>query len=384
MIRFYNAFFGVVFVVLASAHGQAQDTTRLSLLFLGDIMQHDSQIKDAYNITAKQYDYAPCFQFVKPYIQSADVAIGNLEVTLAGPPYKGYPQFSSPDQLALTLKDIGMDVLVTANNHSLDRGRKGLERTIMMLDSLEILHTGTFRDTVERMNDYPLVFEQNGFKLALLNYTYGTNGIRVTRPNVVNRIDTAVIRKDIIKAKESRPDAIIVFMHWGLEYQSLASKEQKRLAEFCFALGTKLVIGAHPHVLQPMEWRKEKDQLVVYSLGNFVSGQRDRYKNGGAMLRVDLMKTMRDSISATTIDSAGYILEWVYRTADAERNYYVLPVPAFEKDTTAFIKDEASRQLFKTFIDDSRKLFKKYNVTLEEITTQPIKQPEALKPEERE
>ncbi len=361
----------------------AQDTTRISLLFLGDLMQHDSQIKAAYDISSGQHDYRLCFQFVKPYLSSADLAIGNLEVTLAGPPYKGYPQFSAPDELALTLKDAGMDVLVTANNHCLDRGKKGLERTIMMLDSLDILHTGTFRDTVERMNDYPMLFEKNGFSFALLNYTYGTNGIPVTKPNVVNTIDTAVIRKDIIKAKQASPDAIIVFMHWGQEYQSLPSRQQKDITEFCFRLGAKLVIGAHPHVLQPMEWRKENDQLVVYSLGNFVSGQRDRYKDGGAMLRVNLMKIVQDSVSATRIDSAGYILEWVYRTADAKKNYYVLPIPSFEQDTTAFIKDEASRLAFKTFIEDSRKLFKKHNVNLEEIKHRPSPQAEAIKPEEQ-
>lgn len=360
----------------------AQDTTRISLLFLGDLMQHDSQIKSAYDLSVKQYDYSSCFELVKPYISSADLAIGNLEVTLAGPPYKGYPQFSAPDELARTLKDVGMDVLVTANNHCLDRGRKGLERTIMMLDSLDIIHTGTFRDTVERMNDYPMLFEKNGFRFALLNYTYGTNGIPVTKPNVVNTIDTAVIRKDLIKANLTSPDAIIVFMHWGEEYQSLPSKGQKALTEFCFRLGAKLVIGAHPHVLQPMEWRKESDQLIVYSLGNFVSGQRDRYKDGGAMLRVDLTKTVQDSVSTTRIDSAGYILEWVYRTADAKRDYYILPAPSFEQDTTAFIQDEASRLAFKTFIDDSRKLFKRNNVNLEEIKHQPSRQVEAIKPEE--
>lgn len=359
----------------------AQDTTRISLLFIGDVMQHDSQIKSAYNLSTRQYDYTSCFQFIKPYLASADLAIGNLEVTLAGPPYKGYPQFSAPDALALTLKDAGMDVLVTANNHCLDRGRKGLDRTIMMLDSLDIIHTGTFRDTVERMNDYPMLFEKNGFSFALLNYTYGTNGIPVTKPNVVNMIDTAVIRKDIMKAKEASPDAILVFMHWGQEYQSLPSTWQKDVTEFCFRLGVKLVIGAHPHVLQPMEWRKESDQLIVYSLGNFVSGQRDRYKNGGAMLQVELMKTKQDSVSTTRIDSAAYILEWVYRTTDAEKDYYILPVPSFEQDTAAFIKDEASRLAFKTFIEDSRKLLKKHNVNLGEITYQPPST-EAIKPEE--
>lgn len=374
--------FIMFFAACVITGAQAQDTTRISLLFIGDIMQHDSQIKAAYDLSAKRHDYSSCFQFVKPYLASADLTIGNLEVTLAGAPYKGYPQFSAPDELALTLKDAGMDVLVTANNHCIDRGKKGLERTVMMLDSLKILHTGTFADTVDRLNDYPLLFEKNGFKLALLNYTYGTNGIPVTKPNVVNMLDTAIMRKDILKAKQSSPDAIIVFTHWGNEYQSLPNKWQKVVTEFCFGLGVKLVIGAHPHVIQPMEWRKESDQLIAYSLGNFVSGQRDRYKNGGAMLQVELMKVVHDSVSTTRIDSAGYMLEWVYRTADARKNYYILPTPSFE-DSTGFIKDEASRLAFKTFIDDSRKLFKKHNVNLGEINRKPRQQVEAIKPEEQ-
>lgn len=368
--------FCLVFVILPSL-GYAQDTTRLSLLFLGDIMQHDSQIKAAYNTksTAYSYDYSPCFQFVKPYTESVDLAIGNLELTLAGPPYKGYPQFSAPDELAIALKEIGMDVLVTANNHSLDRGKKGVARTIEMLDSLKILHTGTFRDTVERMNDYPLIIVKNNFKLALLNYTYGTNGIPVTQPNVINLIDTTVIRKDIAKAKESNPDIIIVFTHWGSEYQSQPNEHQKKVTEFCFKKGVQLVIGSHPHVLQPMEWRKDQNQLVAYSLGNFVSGQRDRYKDGGAMLQISLTKILKDSVATTRIDSAGYILEWVYRTA-VQKVYHVLPVPTFENDTTGFIKDEASRLSFKTFIEDSRKLMRRNNLDLLEIKEQPAKKPE--------
>jgi poly-gamma-glutamate capsule biosynthesis protein CapA/YwtB (metallophosphatase superfamily) len=368
-----------MFVVTYSL--SAQDTTRISLLFIGDVMQHDSQIKAAYNTSANAYDYSSCFRFVKPYLASADLAIGNLEVTLAGSPYKGYPQFSAPDELALTLKDCGMDILVTANNHCLDRGKKGLERTITMLDSLDVMHTGTFRDTVERLNDYPLLVEKNGFRLALLNYTYGTNGIPVTKPNVVNSIDTTIIRNDINKAKELSPDAIIVFLHWGQEYQSLPNKWQRDIAGVCFTAGAKLVIGAHPHVLQPMEWRQERDQLIAYSLGNFVSGQRDRYKNGGAMLKVDLVKTGADSLSTTRIDSAGYILEWVYRTTDARKQYYVLPGPEFEQDTTGFIKDDASKLAFKLFMDDSRRLFRKHNVSLNEIKST-ANMGDALKPEE--
>ncbi len=349
---------------------RAQDTTRLSLLFLGDVMQHDSQIADALDKTTGVYDYKPCFQYVKPYIQAVDLAIGNLEVTLAGKPYKGYPQFSAPDELLLALKDLGLDVLVTANNHSVDRGRAGVDRTIVMLDSLDMPHTGTFRTQAEKDETYPLIVERQGFKLAILNYTYGTNGLPVKQPNVVNLIDTASIRKDLARAKELSPDAIIVFPHWGLEYQSLPSKDQRAVAELCFKYGARLVIGSHPHVIQPMEWHQTERQLVAWSLGNFVSGQRKRYTDGGAMIRIELEKvTFNDGSSITDIDTAGYILEWVYRTNDVSKDYYVLPVPEVEANPDLFIRDSDSREAFKTFVADSRSLLKKYNVAIGEFSS---------------
>ncbi len=359
----------------------AQDTTRISLLFAGDIMGHDSQIASAYEPAKKAYDYTSCFQFIKPYIESADVAIANLEVTLAGPPYKGYPQFSSPDNLAMTLKEIGFDALVTANNHSVDRGKRGIERTIVLLDSFNIPHTGTFVDTISKLNDSPLIIEKNGFKLALLNYTYGTNGIPIPKPTIVNLLDTAVMRQDIKKAKELKPDAIIVFTHWGAEYQSLPSKNQKDLAQFCFDLGVQLVIGAHPHVIQPMEWRKEANQFLAYSLGNFVSGQRKRYTDGGALAYLELQKVTYSPDSAvTTIDSAGYYLEWVYRSVDASKDYYILPVGKIESDSISFMKDPASKAASKVFIDDSRLLYKKHNKGVLEMTEMP--RAFSVKPEE--
>jgi poly-gamma-glutamate capsule biosynthesis protein CapA/YwtB (metallophosphatase superfamily) len=352
----------------------AQDTTRLSLLFAGDIMGHDSQIASAYDVATKTYDYTSCYQFVKPYLESVDIAIANLELTLAGAPYKGYPAFSSPDQLVLTLKDAGFDVLVTANNHSCDRGKRGIERTIEMLDSFNIPHTGTFTDQASRLNDYPLMLSKNGFKLALLNYTYGTNGITVPSPTIVNPIDTTQIAKDIAKAKRDSSDMIISFLHWGSEYQSQPNAYQKRVTQFLFDKGVSLVIGAHPHVLQPMEFDTVKQQVVVYSLGNFVSGQRDRFKNGGAMVRIELSKIRNDSLTTTAIDSVHYILQYVHR--DAKRDYLILPVPSFEKDTTGFIKDEISKVSFKTFVEDSRALLDKNNKNVVER-----KVVEAIKPE---
>ncbi len=352
----------LILILIATGSAVAQDTTRLSLLFVGDIMQHDSNIAAALDPISKKYDYSACFEYVAPILRSADLAIGNLELTLAGAPFKGYPQFSAPDALAVELKRVGFDVLVTANNHSLDRRRKGVERTIKVLDSLEIPHTGTFKDSLERESVYPLVVKKNGFQLSLLNYTYGTNGIPVTKPNIINLIDTVVIKIDLAKARTQQSDAIIVFMHWGAEYQSLPNQEQKRLAALCLREGAKLVIGAHPHVLQPMVWNQNEDQLIAYSLGNFVSGQRPRYRDGGAMLWIDLQKIKQDSISTTSIKNAEYELEWVKKSND---KFVMMPFRYFEGDTL-FVKEKTTRDAFALFAKDSRDLFNKHNIQIKE------------------
>lgn len=352
----------LILLLILARPASAQDTTRLSLLFVGDIMQHDSNIAAALDLISKKYDYSACFEYVAPILRSADLAIGNLELTLAGAPFKGYPQFSAPDALAVELKRVGFDVLVTANNHSLDRRRKGVERTIKVLDSLEIPHTGTFKDSLERVRVYPLIVKKNGFQLSLLNYTYGTNGIPVTKPNIVNLIDTVVIKMDLAKARTQQSDAIIVFMHWGAEYQSLPNQEQKRLATLCLREGAKLVIGAHPHVLQPMVWNQNEDQLIAYSLGNFVSGQRPRYRDGGAMLWIELQKIKQDSVSTTSINNAEYELEWVKKSND---KFVMMPFRYFEGDTL-FVKEKTARDAFALFAKDSRDLFNKHNIEIKE------------------
>ncbi|MBL7871305.1 MAG: CapA family protein [Cyclobacteriaceae bacterium] len=346
-------------------HTSAQDTTRISLLFVGDIMQHDSNIEAAFDPVTKKYNYSSCFEYVAPVLRSADLTIGNLELTLAGSPYKGYPQFSAPDALAIELKRSGFDVLVTANNHSLDRRRKGVERTIDVLDSLQIQHTGTFKDSTHRASTYPLLIEKNGFRFSLLNYTYGTNGIPVTKPNIVNLIDTVTIKTDLATARAQQTDAIIVFMHWGLEYQSLPSKDQKMVAALCFREGAKLVIGSHPHVLQPIVWNKQDDNLIAYSLGNFVSGQRPRYRDGGAMLWVELQKIRKDSISTASLHNANYELEWIQKTGGAVPQFTVFPFRYFENDTL-LVKGKASQDALAIFAKDSRALYSKHNSNVPE------------------
>ncbi len=359
-----------IFLLASWQPMRGQDTSRVSLLFAGDVMQHDSQIAAAYDVQRVQYDYSQCFQFVRPVVETADIAIANLEGTLAGPPYKGYPEFSAPDALAAGLKDSGFDVLVTANNHSVDRRRQGLERTIDVLDSLEIKHTGTFRDSSSRAVSYPLIIEANQIRFSLLNYTYGTNGISVSRPNVVNLIDTAQIKIDMGMALSQKADAIIVFMHWGSEYRDNPDSDQRALADFCFKHGATLVIGSHPHVLQPMEWRKDQNKLVAYSLGNFVSGQQSRYRDGGALLRVEFERVQTDSISHVRIADAAYELVWVYRNVESPKKYFILPIREFEQDSI-MIREKSAILNFKQFAGDSRKLFSR-NMNIREHDRAPI------------
>jgi poly-gamma-glutamate capsule biosynthesis protein CapA/YwtB (metallophosphatase superfamily) len=366
-IFFRSVFFLTLLPSLSVA--QLADTARITLLFAGDIMGHDSQIQAAWSAKENKYDYASCFALLKSTIQQADLAIGNLELTFAGPPYKGYPAFSSPDALAITLKDVGFDALVTANNHSCDKGKKGITRTIDVLDSVGLNHTGTFKNKISRDTLYPLIIEKNNFKIALLNYTYGTNGIPVPKPTIVNQIDTTQIAEDIKKVYLDSVDVIVAFMHWGAEYQPLPDKNQIALTSLLQQKGVQLVIGAHPHVLQPVVRDTIKQTLVAYSLGNFVSGQRDRYKNGGMMLQIELEKIFKlNEKKPVSIKNAGYYLHYMHK--NAERKYIAIPAFA-EGNIMEYVENNTSKEAFKLFLDDSRALFEKQNVGVSEIKNQP-------------
>jgi len=350
-----------------SAQEECQTAGKLSLLLIGDIMGHDEQIASAWNSETKNYEYDEVFRYVRNEISEADIAVANLEVTLGGSPYKGYPAFSSPASLASACMKAGIDVLATANNHSVDRGKKGILNTIRRLDSLGIRHTGTFADSISRDTLSPMIIERNGISVALLNYTYGTNGLKVPSPAIVNILDTNLIASDICKAKALKPDVIISFVHWGIEYDTLPSAEQIRLAGFFFTRGADLVIGSHPHVLQQMEWNLadscRNDRIVVYSLGNYVSNQRTIRRDGGAMVRIELEKT--DSL--TKVSRAGYYLTWVHTPVeDGKRRFYVLPCSVFENKPEHFIRP-SDHQKMKLFIRNSRNLLNSRNSGIQEI-----------------
>ncbi len=353
---------------LFSAVASAQEAgNQLSLLFMGDVMGHGPQIEGAYNNETKQYNYLTVFEKVKKTFQEADFAIANLEVTLAGKPYKGYPQFSSPDALAAACKESGIGVLVTANNHTCDRGKKGIIRTLDVLDSLKIAHTGTFRNLQEFEQNNLLVLSKNGISVGILNYTYGTNGLPVPEPTIVNRINFEQMKQDLEKAKKVSLDKLIVMIHWGIEYQQYQNKKQEEVAQFLFDNGVDIIIGGHPHVLQPMHYYPPTslypERLVVYSLGNFVSNQRKTPSDGGAMVKLTLFKDSR----GTRIADKGYHLVWVNRTEKAPKKYLFEILPCKEYENNAF-KDlsESSKEGMKIFIENSRKLFK-HNIWVKEL-----------------
>jgi hypothetical protein len=326
--------------------------TQLKLVFTGDIMGHDTQIASALATGDPGYDYKPCFEYLRPYLQEADLVIGNLEVTLAGEPYKGYPAFSSPDELAGALKWAGFDILVNANNHALDRGQNGVIRTIEVLDKDGIVQTGTFADPASRSTHYPLIVEKKGIRIALLNYTYGTNGIMDRPPVVVNRIDTAQIRIDLQKAKTAQPDFILVTMHWGNEYQVMESHQQIEMADFLFDHGADAVIGSHPHVVQPIRG-EAKGNLVAYSMGNLVSNQRDRNRDGGIAFEMVLSKGPNE------ISSYAYLPVWVWKPLTKRGTPFTL-VPANIDPASATLlgMSAADRGKMNLFVEDTRSRLK--------------------------
>lgn len=318
-----------LFLLMAFCVINVKAQEKATLLFFGDIMGHDAQIQSASRNGGEHYDYSECFKWIEPYFRSADLVVGNLELTFAGPPYTGYPTFGSPDELATALKEAGVDMLVTANNHSCDRRRKGVDRTIDILDEHYFLRTGTFKDELDYENHRVKVIQLNNISVAILNYTYGTNGIPITPPNIVNLIDRDQMEKDIELAKTYNPDKLIIFIHWGDEYHTSPNSAQKNLADFLHEKGVDIIIGAHPHVVQPFHLKETDEgqqQLTVYSLGNFVSNQRKSYTDGGAMVRIELTKEDKE----VKISNTEYLLTWVHTpVVNGRKQYLILPASIY-------------------------------------------------------
>lgn len=315
------------------SYGQRQ---QVRLLFVGDLMQHQAQI-DAALQADSSYAYDHCFALVKDDIQRADLAIGNFETTLGGKPYKGYPQFSSPDEYLHAIKEAGFDILSTANNHSLDRRRKGLERTLTLIDSAGLTAVGTYRDALDRQERYPLLVEKNGVRIAFLCATYGTNGIGITAPNIVNSLDREELAADIRAARAMKPDALIALLHWGNEYQREPSEEQRNLAQWLIGQGVDHIIGSHPHVIQPIvripHTEYPTQHAVVYSLGNYISNMSIAHGDVGLVVELVLEKVG----TTTRLKSLDSHHVWTERaTLSRTGKFRLIPADTIPIDLTSY------------------------------------------------
>ena len=319
-----------------------QDTAEpitFTLTSLGDTLCHNTQYWDAYNSKTDEYDFSYVYEDIKNYTLSSDITIGSLETTFAGKEkgYSNYPTFNTPDSLATALKDIGVDVVSLAGNHALDYGYTGLCRTIDVFNNIGLSHLGTYKTAEDQ--EKILIKDVEGVKIAFINYTYGTNGIPLPsgKDFCVNLIDKDFIKKQINQAKEQNVDMIVACMHWGTEYRTTANSEQKDLANFLFENGVDVILGNHPHVLEPMEKKTitlqdgtTKDVFVVYALGNFTADQRDEITRDSAILNLTITKNSNGKIS---IDKVNYIPIYMYKNTNVSTHKFkILDIEKTIKD----------------------------------------------------
>lgn len=351
-------------------------TARLTVV--GDIMCHDYQYKEAYDPETGAYDFSHNFQDMKPYFEQADLVIGNLETVFAGEEigYSDFPLFNSPDAFLYAVKEAGFDLLTTANNHCLDKGAKGVERTIALMNDLGLDHIGTYRSPEEKSRIYTR--EVNGITLAVLAYSYGFNGNRVPEDYMVSLLDEETVRADIAKAKALDPDLIVVLPHLGNEYETYTRDVFKTWTDMMFDAGADLVLCSHPHVLQPMEYKDLPDGrrgFVIYSLGNFISSQTTPPRNASILLNIDLEKTE----GVTRIKQVSFVPIWTqFRLPSGEDHfvvrsvYQMLTLP--EETQTALLRAKDIARL-KDIHFETTKLLLNQDIPLEEIQDEYIFQP---------
>lgn len=319
------------------------EPTTVTLAATGDVMMHSTQIKAARKSDGG-YDFSREFADIKPYFSAADLVFGNFETTMSGQePYTGYPMFNAPDEVADALKDAGFDILQTANNHMMDTRAEGAARTYDVLKEKGLNPVGTASKPEDRK---PLIVEKNDIKLGFLAYTYGTNGIPVPKdqPYLINLIDEDVIEQDIKEAKAEGAEFIIVGLHFGNEYEREPNEEQRQIVTRVFELGADVILGGHPHVLQPMEHLEVngKDKFVIYSLGNFVSNQfsytiSNPYANKGVVLYLDIEKDYEKQ--SVALKDVRYLPTVVHRYEKNGTGYTIIPIEQQQIDDQSLAYD---------------------------------------------
>ena len=346
-----------------------------TLLVCGDAMMHMPQLRDAATADGT-YNFDHVYRSIQPVISQADYAVVNLETTLAASNFSGFPTFGAPDSFAESLKTAGFDLFLTANNHCYDRGFSGLTRTLDVLDEMGIAHVGTYRTAEERaQNNGVYVADIGGINVAFVGYTYGTNGIPLDSGKefavslfntdylgALTSPDIAQIEADLAAARALEPDLVCVMIHWGIEYQTTQNTYQDEIADLLIANGADIILGGHAHVPQPMEWRTvtcadgtERTAFVVYSLGNLISNQNDRYTDTTAAVQMTL--SLDPATGEATVSDVAYQPIWRLRRDKSADEVYALldahrELAAYEAGTGTITQSQAE-SLYRC-IDDCR------------------------------
>ena len=333
---------------------------------VGDLMCHSTQFNYAH-VKDDSFDFNGVFSEVKQYLTDADFTIGNLETVLAGKKkrYSGYPYFNAPDDFLFAIKEAGFDFLVNANNHAIDKGAKGVERTIKKLDELGINYTGAYLSQNDR--DSIRIININGIHFAILAYTYSTNGISIPKGKeyIINLIDYDLIEKDIARARKERVDIVLVYFHFGEEYQRLPNIYQKEVVNNTINAGADIIIGSHPHVVQPVDYFKTNKAnldsgFVAYSLGNFISNQRWQYSDAGIIVKINISKNiLSDSVY---ISGISYLPTWVFKgNTEKGREYIILPSSKTYEDSLYSYLSKSDREKMQQAFEDTKYIFTKLN-----------------------
>lgn len=299
----------------------------ITLTAVGDILIHDRVYDDAE--TSDGYDFMPMLEKVEPFLNDTTITFANQETMIGGESIglSGYPSFNSPTEIGDALKQVGVDVVSIANNHTLDRGEKAIQNAIKHWEKIDMMYTGAYKDEADR--DHIRIYETDeNISVAFLAYTYGTNGIPVPdgKDYLVNFIDKDVLASDIAEAKE-KADVTVLSLHFGEEYERMPNQEQKDLVQFAADQGVEVVLGHHPHVLQPVEWVEGEDgneTFVIYSLGNFLSGQYEHHRRIGGIAKITIKQTIMEGEETIEVVDPQFMPTYV--NDNDENNYKVIPM----------------------------------------------------------
>lgn len=340
-------------------------SNNITLAFVGDLMCHTPQIKAALNDSGK-VDFEPVFELVKDYLSQADFTSGNLETTIgdSSDSFTGYPRFKSPSEYISALKIVGFDLLFTANNHILDYGEKGIFKTIKYLNHYQIPYTGSF----ESFNDYDSlrIFNINNIKVCFIAATYGTNGnlIPGDKKFLINLINFDSLKSQIIKARKALSDLIVINLHFGEEYSFKPSRFQKQVVDSLITYGADIIVGNHPHVLQPLRIEKSINSnldtvVIAYSLGNFISNQRKLETATGAIIFITVQKETKTNI--VRLKKIKLLSTYVYKGKIGDKiQYKIIPLTNNFMNFNFSNYNSIDKEILKKSYELSKRILTKY------------------------